>query len=140
MNDATPKSEPRVGNKLLLPSPISKWKKLMEFARILWKSMMVLSLTKTLWLVNSVDQVLQKWGHLGEIYCLSLHLTSSIQREAIKQTSNLFKVWTFFLKKLCSVFEEFVSKTFYIHSYMLLICSSGHSRKANFQVGTQNLL
>ena len=30
-------------------------------------------------------------------------------------------------------FEELVSKTAYIHSYMLLICSSGHSKEANFQ-------
>ena len=29
--------------------------------------------------------------------------------------------------------EELVSKTSYIHSYMLLICSSGHSKEANFQ-------
>ena len=29
--------------------------------------------------------------------------------------------------------EELISKTAYIHSYMLLICSSGHSKKANFQ-------
>ena len=32
-----------------------------------------------------------------------------------------------------SVFEELISKTSYIHSYMLLICSLGHSKKANFQ-------
>ena len=31
-------------------------------------------------------------------------------------------------------FEELIFKTSYIHSYMLglLICSSGHSKKANF--------
>ena len=31
------------------------------------------------------------------------------------------------------LFEELISKTSYIHSYMLLICSSGHSKKAHFQ-------
>ena len=31
----------------------------------------------------------------------------------------------------CSVYEELVSKTSYIHIYMLLICSSGHSKVAN---------
>ena len=30
-------------------------------------------------------------------------------------------------------YEEFISKTSYIHSFMLLICSSGHSKEANFQ-------
>ena len=29
--------------------------------------------------------------------------------------------------------EELISKTSYIHSYMLLICRSGHSKEANFQ-------
>ena len=29
--------------------------------------------------------------------------------------------------------EELVTKTSYIHSYMLLIHSSGHSKEANFQ-------
>ena len=28
---------------------------------------------------------------------------------------------------------ELISKTSYIHSYMLLICRSGHSKEANFQ-------
>ena len=32
-----------------------------------------------------------------------------------------------------TVYEELISKTCYIHSYMLLICNSGHGRKANFQ-------
>ena len=32
----------------------------------------------------------------------------------------------------CVVFEELVSKTSQIHSYMLLLCSSGHSKEANF--------
>ena len=31
------------------------------------------------------------------------------------------------------VYEELISKTSYIHSYMLLICRSGHSKEANFQ-------
>ena len=30
-----------------------------------------------------------------------------------------------------STYEELISKTSYIHSYMLLICSSGHNKKAN---------
>ena len=29
--------------------------------------------------------------------------------------------------------EELISKTSYIHSYILLICSSGHSKEANIQ-------
>ena len=36
------------------------------------------------------------------------------------------------------VYEELISKTSYIHSYILLICSSGHSQKSKFS--TQNLL
>ena len=32
-----------------------------------------------------------------------------------------------------TIFEELISKTSYIHSYMLLICSLGHSKEANFQ-------
>ena len=31
------------------------------------------------------------------------------------------------------LYEELISKTSYIHSYMLLICRSGHSKEANFQ-------
>ena len=31
------------------------------------------------------------------------------------------------------IYEELISKTSYIHSYMMLICRSGHSKKANFQ-------
>ena len=31
------------------------------------------------------------------------------------------------------LFEELISKISYIHSYMLLICSSGHSKKSPFQ-------
>ena len=31
------------------------------------------------------------------------------------------------------IYEELISKTSYIHSYMLLICKSGHSKEANFQ-------
>ena len=34
--------------------------------------------------------------------------------------------------------EELISKTSNIHSYMLLICSSSHSKKSQFS--TQNLL
>ena len=30
-------------------------------------------------------------------------------------------------------YEELISKTSYIHSYMLLICTSGHNKEANFQ-------
>ena len=36
-------------------------------------------------------------------------------------------------KQVYFKYEELISKTTYIHSYMLLICSSGHSKKANFQ-------
>ena len=38
---------------------------------------------------------------------------------------------TFYLHN--SAIEELISKTSYIYSYMLLICSSGHSEKAYFQ-------
>ena len=31
------------------------------------------------------------------------------------------------------IYEELISKTSYIHSYMLLICRSGHSKEDNFQ-------
>ena len=31
------------------------------------------------------------------------------------------------------IFQELISKTSYIHSYMLLICRSDHSKEANFQ-------
>ena len=31
------------------------------------------------------------------------------------------------------VYEELISKTSYIHTYILLICRSGHSKEANFQ-------
>ena len=33
---------------------------------------------------------------------------------------------------ICIKIEELISITSYIHSYMLLICSSGHSKEANF--------
>ena len=39
----------------------------------------------------------------------------------------------FFCPLSILVYEELISKTSYIHSYMLLICSSGHSKEANFQ-------
>ena len=35
--------------------------------------------------------------------------------------------------KTHTTYEELISKTSYIHSYMLLICSSGHSKTAHFQ-------
>ena len=41
-------------------------------------------------------------------------------------------------EKRCLLYEELIFKTSYIHSYMLLICSSGHSKKGQFS--TQNLL
>ena len=31
------------------------------------------------------------------------------------------------------IYQELISKTSYIHSYMLLICRSGHSKEVNFQ-------
>ena len=31
------------------------------------------------------------------------------------------------------IYEELISKTSYIHSYMLLICRSGYSKEANLQ-------
>ena len=34
---------------------------------------------------------------------------------------------------MIGIFEELVSKTSYIHSDMLLICSSGHSKATKFQ-------
>ena len=34
---------------------------------------------------------------------------------------------------LYTIYEELVSKTSYIYFYMLLSCSSGHSKEANFQ-------
>ena len=45
---------------------------------------------------------------------------------------HFFFKWTDSEKEL-SINEELISKTSYIHSHMLLICSSGHSNKANFQ-------
>ena len=52
---------------------------------------------------------------------------------------DLFSIWSLgwawhlFLSLESPVYEELVSKTAHIHSYMLLICSSGHSKEANFQ-------
>ena len=48
-----------------------------------------------------------------------------------------FFFFFFFCKSTCfgtsgSILEELVSKTSYIHSHMLLICSLGHSKETNF--------
>ena len=39
---------------------------------------------------------------------------------------------------LAFMYEELISKTSYIHSYMLLICNSGKAKKSQFS--TQNWL
>ena len=45
----------------------------------------------------------------------------------------LFGIFLSFIHQVRLTIEELISKTSYIHSYMLLICSSGHSKKAHFQ-------
>ena len=59
------------------------------------------------------------------------HFQNGMQQTHALKMSGLSIIWTN---------EELISKTSYIHSYMLLICSSGHSKKANCQFSTHNLL
>ena len=49
---------------------------------------------------------------------------------AMQQWHNWVPRWP--LTKMGCIYEDLISKTSYIHSYMLLICSSGHSKKPNF--------
>ena len=56
-------------------------------------------------------------------------------RECVHPVKSLFpnRVMMMLTIDSSDICEELISKTFYIRSYILLICSSGHSKKANFQ-------
>ena len=57
---------------------------------------------------------------------LSAYVKIVFTTEALKDDVYSFKNCTEFLP---CIYKELVSKTFYIYSYMLLICSSGHSKE-----------
>ena len=64
-----------------------------------------------------------------------INMTTSIYLIAmvVVASCKILKKKTGFMKSPNYTYEELISKTSYIHSYMLLICSSGHSIKAHFQ-------
>ena len=77
-----------------------------------------------------------KWFHLNSFGAMCFLEESNKKMQKI----HILKILRVPSIRNLGVYEELISKTSYIHSYMLhvLICRSGHSKEANFQ--QKNLL